>query len=126
MAAVEAQWKYELTGDYSEFPPELADYLDEDQLQSTRESFDYGKEIGLRVSGGVPTISVAPLDSSFEDSVAAIRSCYDGRGLVIVDSQEAEIGQGQLIQELAYFRFVGDDLKIFHIEVAEVAECLAQ
>ena len=123
-AALEAQWKFELTGDYSEFPPELAEYYGPEFLEELKAAFEVAKEQGLRLTGGVPVVEIGPIPGAGKDaSEVAIQVCYDGRGLVAVDAEGAVLNQGELLREIAYLKSYDGQLKIFDSELAKVDQC---
>ena len=125
MAAAEARWKYELTGDYSEFPPELGNYLDDNLLITTRDAFEEGKATGVHLVGGEPQIQLVQMpEAKKQDSSVAVLICYDTSALTVVDAAGAELRQGRLIALIAYFRVAADgQLKIFTQDPAEVGQC---
>ncbi len=114
---IEARRKYELTGDYSQFPPEMATYLDTDELGRRRASFERGKAGGWHVSGPVPNTTRPEWSEKYEDSVATMAVCQDATGLVTLDANGNVVHEGIQYSYYAYFRVAGDGLvKMFHIE----------
>ena len=114
---IEARRKYELTGDYSQFPPEMATYLDTDELGRRRASFERGKAGGWHVSGPVPNTTRPEWSEKYEDSVATMAVCQDATGLVTLDANGNVVHEGIQYSYYAYFRVAGDGLvKMFHID----------
>ncbi len=114
---IEARNKYELTGDYSQFPPEMATYLDTRQLEAARSLFEKGKAGGWHMSGPVPNTTRPEWSEKYEDSVATMAVCQDATGLVALDANGNVVREGVKYSYYAYFRVADDGLvKIFHIE----------
>lgn len=124
-ASLEAQFKFALTGDYSEFPPELASLQGPEFLATTRGLFELGKQEGYVLTGGVPSVKTRPLKGvSKGNSVAAIQTCYDARGLTLMD------GQGQVVTVvdtlalgMYFFAEIDGQLKIIDSEIEEYLMC---
>ena len=114
---IEARNKYELTGDYSQFPPEMATYLDTDTLERRRAIFEDDKAVGLHASGPAVNTTKPKWSLRFEDSVATMAVCQDATGLVALDANGNVVREGVKYSYYAYFRVADDGLvKIFHIE----------
>ena len=125
MAALRAQWKYELTGDYSQFPPELKEYLDDNVLAITRGVFEDNKAAGLRLVGGEPKVDLMHLPGvSKQDSIIALLVCYDTTALKVVDAAGAEVAPGRLSALTAYFHHAVDGrLKVFTQDGGDLGQC---
>lgn len=119
-----AQEKYSVAGDYSEFPPEMTDYLGTGYLAAVEAHFEEQKSAGNRLVGGAPKHHIAPAPgTSTDQSVVAIATCYDARGLVVMNGEGAEISQGILSQGIYYFNYFDDQLKIINADVWEAESC---
>ena len=114
---IETRNKYELTGDYSQFPPEMANYLDTDVLERARMLFEDGKTGGWHVSSPVPNTTKPAWTKKRDDSVATMAVCQDATGLVTLDTNGNVVREGVKYSYYAYFRVADDGLvKIFHID----------
>ena len=114
---IETRNKYELTGDYSQFPPEMANYLDTDVLERARMLFEDGKTGGWHVSSPVPNTTKPAWTKKRDDSVATMAVCQDATGLVTLDTNGNVVHEGVKYSYYAYFRVADDGLvKIFHID----------
>ncbi len=123
-AALQSREPYAVHGDYSEFPPELADYYSPEYLELIRLGFESQKEQGLHIGSGEPVTTVAPLRGVSKDgSEVAIRTCQDARDVVVVDRAGAEVGRGSLTTSITYFKTFDGRLKIFDADVEEVEQC---
>ena len=121
---IETQRKYELTGDYSQFPPEMATYLDTQQLEVTRSLFEEGKAGGLHVSGPAAVTTWPEWSRPFKDSVATMAVCLDGTEFVVLDANGNVVREGVKFSYYAHFRVAGDGLvKMFHIDAKGEALC---
>mgnify|MGYP000861241051 FL=1 len=121
---IEARNKYELTGDYSQFPPEMATYLDTRQLEAARSLFEKGKAGGWH--GTAPgVITTRPeWSEKYEDSVATMAVCQDATGLVALDANGNVVREGVKYSYYAYFRVADDGLvKLFYISMREDTLC---
>ena len=115
---IEARRKYELAGDYSQFPPEMATYLDTDALERTRMLFEDGKAGGWH--GTAPgVITTRPeWSEKYEDSVATMAVCEDYRGEAVLNADNNVVREGTRYSYYAHFRVAGDGLvKLFHISL---------
>ncbi len=122
---IEAERKYELTGDYSQFPPEMATYLDADMLERRRALFEKAKAGGWH-STGAPTITTRPVwDRGYWNSVATMAVCHDGTGLAVLDANGNVVyEEGARNSYYAYFRVADDGLvKLFHVDVMGDSLC---
>ena len=91
---IEARRKYELAGDYSQFPPEMATYLDTDALERTRMLFEDGKAGGWHgTAPGVITTRPSWV-KNYEDSVATMAVCEDGTGVLVLDANGNVVREG--------------------------------
>ena len=121
---IEARNKYELTGDYSQFPPEMATYLDTRQLEAARSLFEKGKAGGWHMSSPVPNTTRPEWSEKYEDSVATMAVCQDATGLVALDANGNVVREGVKYSYYAYFRVADDGLvKIFHIDAMGDSLC---
>ena len=121
---IEARNKYELTGDYSQFPPEMATYLDTRQLEAARSLFEKGKAGGWH--GTAPgVITTRPeWSEKYEDSVATMVVCEDYRGEAVLNADNNVVREGTRYSYYAYFRVAGDGLvKRFHISMRGDSLC---
>ena len=89
---IEARRKYELAGDYSQFPPEMATYLDTDALERAWMLFEDGKAGGWHVSSPVPNTTKPVWARKRGDSVATMAVCQDATGIAVLD----EIGRAHV------------------------------
>ena len=121
---IEARRKYELAGDYSQFPPEMATYLDTDALERTRMLFEDGKAGGWHgTAPGVITTRPSWV-KNYEDSVATMAVCEDGTGVLVLDANGNVVREGTKFSYYAYFRVAGDGLvKRFHISMRGDSLC---
>ena len=121
---IEARRKYELTGDYSQFPPEMATYLDTDALERTRMLFEDGKAGGWHgTAPGVITTRPSWV-KNYEDSVATMAVCEDYRGEAVLNADNNVVREGTRYSYYAYFRVAGDGLvKRFHISLRGDSLC---
>ena len=121
---IEARRKYELAGDYSQFPPEMATYLDTDALERTRMLFEDGKAGGWHgTAPGVITTRPSWV-KNYEDSVATIAVCEDYRGEAVLNADNNVVREGTRYSYYAYFRVAGDGLvKLFHISLRGDSLC---
>mgnify|MGYP000903602945 CR=1 FL=1 len=114
---IEARRKYELAGDYSQFPPEMTTYLEGLILETTQISFEDDKAGGLHASGPAVNTTRPEWSEKYEDSVATMAVCQDATGLVALDANGNVVREGVKYSYYAYFRVADDGLvKIFHIE----------
>ena len=115
---IEARRKYELTGDYSQFPPEMTTYLEGLVLETTQISFEKGKAGGWHgTAPGVITTQPA-WGEKYGDSVATIAVCQDGTGVLVLDANGNVVHEGAKFSYYAFFRVAGDGLvKRFHISL---------
>ena len=122
--SIEAQRKYELTGDYSQFPPEMANYLDTEMLERRRAAFEEGKAKGWH-STGTSTITTRPVwDRGYWNSVATMAVCHDGTGFAVLDANGNVVHEGIRNSYYAYFRVADDGLvKLFYVDVMGEALC---
>ena len=121
---IEARNKYELTGDYSQFPPEMATYLDTDTLERRRAIFEDDKAVGLHASGPAVNTTKPKWSLRFEDSVATMAVCQDATGLVALDANGNVVREGVKYSYYAYFRVADDGLvKMFHVDGKEDTLC---
>ena len=67
---IEARRKYELTGDYSQFPPEMTTYLEGLILETTQISFKDDKAGGLHASGPAVNTTRPEWNEKYEDGPA--------------------------------------------------------
>ena len=112
---IEARNKYELTGDYSQFPPEMATYLEGLILETTQARFEEGKAGGWHVSGPVPNTTKPAWTKRYGDSVATMAVCQDATGLVALDANGNVVREGVKYSYYAYFRVADDGLvKMFY------------
>ena len=119
-----AREKFSLTGDYVEFPPEIADYLSPDYLEIERVYFDEQVAAGNRLVGGAPKHYAAPaLGTSKDQSVAALAICYDARGLTVVNREGVEVSQGVLSSGIYYFNHYEGKLRIVSADIWEAESC---
>ena len=115
---IETQRKYELTGDYSQFPPEMATYLDTRQLEVTRSLFEEGKAGGWYGTGPGEITTRPAWPPPFEDSVAIMAVCEDGTGVLVLDANGNVVKKGSRFSYYAYFRVADDGLvKLFRISL---------
>ena len=121
---IEARRKYELAGDYSQFPPEMATYLDTDALERTRMLFEDGKAGGWHgTAPGVITTRPSWV-KNYEDSVATMAVCEDYRGEAVLNADNNVVREGTRYSYYAYFRVAGDGLvKLFHISLRGDSLC---
>ena len=121
---IETQRKYEMTGDYSQFPPEMANYLDTEMLARRRAAFEEGKAKGWH-STGTSTITTRPVwDRGYWNSVATMAVCQDGTGIATLDANNNVVREGVKYSYYAYFRVADDGLvKIFHIDAMGDSLC---
>ena len=121
---IEARRKYELTGDYSQFPPEMTTYLDTRQLEAARSLFEKGKAGGWHLTtAGVITTRPSWV-KNHEDSVATMAVCEDGTGFVVLDANNNVVYEGVKYSYYAYFRVADDGLvKLFYISMREDTLC---
>ena len=121
---IEARRKYELTGDYSQFPPEMTTYLDTRQLEAARSLFEKGKAGGWHLTtAGVITTRPSWV-KNHEDSVATMAVCEDGTGFVVLDANNNVVHEGVKYSYYAYFRVADDGLvKLFYISMREDTLC---
>ena len=115
---IEARRKYELAGDYSQFPPEMTTYLDTRQLEVARSLFEKGKAGGWH--GTAPgVITTRPeWSEKYEDSVATMAVCEDYRGEAVLNADNNVVREGTRYSYYAHFRVAGDGLvKLFHISL---------
>ena len=121
---IEARRKYELAGDYSQFPPEMTTYLDTDALERTRMLFEDGKAGGWHgTAPGVITTRPSWV-KNYEDSVATITVCEDYRGEAVLNADNNVVREGTRYSYYAYFRVAGDGLvKLFHISLRGDSLC---
>lgn len=123
-ASLEAQSKYTMTGDYSTFPPELADYYSADYLPYVRGGFDQLASQGIKGIGEPPVMTLAPLPGvSKQGSEVAVHACIDARHVTLVDREGSQIGSGSLSISMNYLRHEDGKLKIFAADVREGNEC---
>ena len=121
---IEARNKYELTGDYSQFPPEMATYLDTDTLERRRAIFEDDKAVGLHASGPAVNTTKPKWSLRFEDSVATMAVCQDATGLVALDANGNVVREGVKYSYYAYFRVADDGLiKIFRFDARGDSLC---
>ena len=115
---IEARRKYELAGDYSQFPPEMTTYLEGLVLETTQISFEKGKAGGWHgTAPGVITTQPA-WGEKYGDSVATIAVCQDGTGVLVLDANGNVVHEGAKFSYYAFFRVAGDGLvKRFHISL---------
>ena len=115
---IEARNKYELTGDYSQFPPEMATYLDTRQLEAARSLFEKGKAGGWHVTAPGVITTRPEWSEKYEDSVATMVVCEDYRGEAVLNADNNVVREGTRYSYYAYFRVAGDGLvKRFHISL---------
>lgn len=120
----EAEERYSLGADYSEFPPEMAEYLSPGYLEAVRTTFDQARAQQLRLAGGSPIHTVAPArGTSKNGSVAAVATCYDARGLIAVDENGNEVSQGVLSRGIYYLNYFDGALKISDADVWRADSC---
>lgn len=123
-AALKAQSKYTSDGDYSVFPPELADYYSPEYLEIVRATFDQLAIQGLRRASAPATVAISPLPGVSKDgSEIAIHTCIDAREVVIVDREGNHVGNGDLAVSMAFLKHIDGKLKIFDMEVREGNQC---
>ena len=121
---IEARRKYELAGDYSQFPPEMTTYLDTRQLEAARSLFEKGKAGGWHMSGPVPNTTRPEWSEKYEDSVATMAVCQDATGLVALDANGNVVREGVKYSYYAYFRVADDGLiKIFRFDARGDSLC---
>ena len=114
---IEARRKYELAGDYSQFPPEMATYLDTDVLERAWMLFEDGKAGGWHVSSPVPNTTKPVWARKRGDSVATMAVCQDATGPVTLDANGNVVHEGVRFSYYTYFRVADDGLvKLFHAD----------
>ena len=121
---IEARRKYEFVGDYSQFPPEMATYLEGLILETTQVSFERGKAGGWH--GTAPgVITTRPeWSEKYEDSVATMAVCEDYRGEAVLNADNNVVYEGTKFSYYAYFRVADDGLvKMFHVDGKEDTLC---
>ena len=112
---IEARNKYELTGDYSQFPPEMTNYLEGLMLEAAWNSFEESRAGGLHASGTAVNTTQPVLGRKHGDSVATMAVCQDGTGLVALDANGNVVYEGTKFSYYAYFRVADDGLvKMFY------------
>mgnify|MGYP000848528252 FL=1 len=117
-AYIETRNKYELTGDYSQFPPEMTTYLEGLILETTQARFEKSKAGGLHVSGPVPNTTKPAWTKRYGDSVATMAVCQDGTGIATLDANNNVVYEGTKFSYYAYFRVADDGLvKLFRISL---------
>ena len=120
----ELQASYELTGDYSEFPPEMADYLGPEYLERVRTTFNMAKEGNWNYVGEPGEVATAPAPSVHKgDSELTLQTCADSRGMVVLDPTGAVVREGSMVVGFFYFRHFDGDLKIVDSDIAQESEC---
>lgn len=123
-AAMETQRKYEATGDYSEFPPELAEYFTPRYLGVVYAIFEDLASQGVRAPGDGPVMTTGPAPGvSKGESVVSLRTCYDMRGIQVLDAQGALITEGKLTIGVYYFEYHDSKLKIFSADLEGAETC---
>ncbi len=121
---IETRNKYELTGDYSQFPPEMTTYLEGLILETTQARFEKNKAGGLHVSGPVPNTTKPAWTKRYGDSVATMAVCQDGTGIATLDANNNVVYEGVKYSYYAYFRVADDGLvKMFHVDGKEDTLC---
>ena len=121
---IEARRKYELAGDYSQFPPEMATYLDTDALERAWMLFEDGKAGGWHVSSPVPNTTKPVWARKRGDSVATMAVCQDATGIAVLDANNNVVREGVKFSYYAYFRVADDGLiKIFYIDAMGDSLC---
>ena len=121
---IETQRKYEMTGDYSQFPPEMATYLDTQQLEVARSGFEKGKAGGWHVTGPAAVTTWPEWSRPFKDSVATMAVCLDGTEFVVLDANGNVVHEGAKFSYYAHFRVADDGLvKMFHVDAKGEALC---
>ena len=121
---IETQRKYEMTGDYSQFPPEMATYLDTQQLEVARSGFEKGKAGGWHVTGPAAVTTWPEWSRPFKDSVATMAVCLDGTEFVVLDANGNVVREGAKFSYYAHFRVADDGLvKMFHVDAKGEALC---
>ena len=121
---IEARRKYELAGDYSQFPPEMTTYLEGLILETTQARFEKNKAVGLHASGPVPNTTRPAWTKRYGDSVATMAVCQDATGLVALDANGNVVHEGVKFSYYAYFRVADDGLvKMFHVDGKEDTLC---
>lgn len=115
--------EYSATGDYGEFPVELAQYLTPHYLESFKVGFEMDRARGARLVGGArqQTTEPAPGVSKGESEVALL-TCSDARGLTIV-SNDGEVVPGTLVVGNYFFEHHEGELKISGSDLWEAEEC---
>ena len=121
---IETRNKYELTGDYSQFPPEMTTYLEGLILETTQVAFEKNKAGGLHASGPAVNTTKPAWTKRYGDSVATMAVCQDATGLVALDANGNVAREGVKYSYYAYFRVADDGLvKIFHIDAMGDSLC---
>ena len=121
---IETRNKYELTGDYSQFPPEMTTYLEGLILETTQVAFEKNKAGGLHASGPAVNTTKPAWTKRYGDSVATMAVCQDATGLVALDANGNVAREGVKYSYYAYFRVADDGLiKMFHVDGKEDTLC---
>lgn len=115
LRSLEVRDRFETYGDYSEFPPELADLLGDPYLRWARVFFDESKVHGWHSPEGARVrVTTKPLPGMSRDgSEVALQTCRDGRGIPALDSAGTQVGSGALAYETLFFKRVDGRLKLF-------------
>ncbi|MGI5951649.1 MAG: hypothetical protein ACOX61_07370 [Brooklawnia sp.] len=112
---VELEKGYELTGDFSEYPPGLQEVLAEPVLGLSRNNFEVAKENGWRAKpGSQPRVTSEPATGMrMDDSEVALRICLDTTDAPMVDASGEVVSPGGFQVLVFYFKYFDEDLKIF-------------
>lgn len=104
-----------VSGDFSQYPPELEELLMGDYLTASKASFETAKQAGWRGSPDtVAQVSVIPKPGLFyQDSTAALLACTDTRDAPMLDSSGAVVSEGTVWVMNYYFKPDQGKLKIF-------------
>ncbi|MFB9618689.1 hypothetical protein [Brooklawnia cerclae] len=115
LRSLEVSERYEVHGDYSEFPPEYEELLADPYLEWTRALFDAGKEQGWHVPDGLqlPVTTRSLPGMSRDGSDVALQTCRDNRGVPTLDYNGNQVAEGSLVYETLFFKHVDGRLKLF-------------
>lgn len=122
---MELRSRYEVHGDYSQFPAELSEVVTEPVLEALQKIFNDGKTLGLHApEGAEPVVTVEPYwGVSSADSAIAIQACIDGRGFEELDANNQAVAKGNLVHQILFFRRIDGHLKIFSNSFEVVKTC---
>lgn len=125
MRSLELRYRYELRGDFSEFPPELSEVLADPYLSWVRQMYEFYREQNWSSPEGIePAMVIRPYPgASREGSDVALQACQDTTQVPALDANGQVVSEGGLDYLELYFKRMDGNLKLFYGTHHGIEQC---